>query len=92
MSDWFTSPAAWTVLGFAGQLMFSSRFLVQWWASERRHRVVMPVAFWWFSLAGGAALLVYAWHRRDPVFAIGQAAGLFIYARNLMLSRPGDAA
>jgi lipid-A-disaccharide synthase-like uncharacterized protein len=92
MNDWFTSPAAWIALGFAGQLMFSSRFLVQWWASERKRRVVVPVAFWWFSLAGGAALLVYAWHRRDPVFAIGQAAGLVIYARNLMLARGGGAA
>jgi lipid-A-disaccharide synthase-like uncharacterized protein len=91
MNEWFTSPAAWTALGFAGQLMFSCRFLVQWWSSERHHRVMIPRAFWYFSLLGGFALFVYAWHRRDPVFALGQAAGLFIYARNLTLAR-GEAA
>jgi lipid-A-disaccharide synthase-like uncharacterized protein len=92
MNGWFTSPAGWTTLGFAGQLLFSSRFLVQWWASERRHRVVIPIAFWYFSLFGGLALLAYAWHRRDPVFALGQAGGLLIYGRNLMLTRREPAA
>ena len=89
MTEWFRSPAHWYVLGFAGQLVFGSRFLVQWWASERRRQVVIPDAFWHLSLFGGMALLVYAWHKRDPVFALGQLAGLLIYARNLSLARGG---
>jgi lipid-A-disaccharide synthase-like uncharacterized protein len=87
MSEWFSSPAGWTAMGFAGQLLFSSRFVVQWWASEREQRVVIPNAFWYLSVLGGALLLGYAWHRRDPVFAIGQATGLLVYSRNLMLAR-----
>lgn len=75
----------WIVLGFFAQAMFTARFLIQWIASERARRSVVPVAFWTFSLAGGALLLVYALHRRDPVFIIGQGAGLFIYTRNLIL-------
>ena len=75
----------WLTIGFAGQLLFTSRFLVQWIASERLGRSIVPLAFWWFSLAGGTVLLAYAVWRRDPVFAIGQASGLVIYARNLML-------
>lgn len=77
----------WLVLGFAGQGMFSMRFLIQWVVSERLRRSVVPLAFWYFSLAGGALLFLYALHRRDPVFALGQGAGLFIYARNLYLLR-----
>lgn len=75
----------WMVLGVVGQAMFSGRFLVQWIASERSGRSVLPVAFWYFSLLGGTALLIYAIHRRDPVFIFGQAAGLIVYARNLHL-------
>ena len=75
----------WLAIGFAGQLLFTSRFLVQWIASERARRSIVPVAFWWFSLAGGATLLAYALWRRDPVFALGQATGLIIYLRNLIL-------
>jgi lipid-A-disaccharide synthase-like uncharacterized protein len=75
----------WIGLGFFGQALFSMRFLVQWWASERRKKSVIPLAFWYFSLAGGATLLGYALYRQDPVFIIGQAAGLFVYSRNLLL-------
>ncbi|MGN2390123.1 lipid-A-disaccharide synthase N-terminal domain-containing protein [Pelomicrobium sp. G1] len=75
----------WLGLGFLGQSLFSMRFLVQWWASERRKRSVVPLAFWYFSLAGGAALLAYAVYRADPVFIVGQMGGLVIYARNLHL-------
>ena len=75
----------WIILGFFAQAMFTARFLVQWIASERARRSVVPVAFWTFSLAGGALLLIYALHRRDPVFIIGQGAGLLIYTRNIML-------
>jgi len=91
MKEWFQSPAAWYVLGFTGQLMFSSRFVVQWLASERSRRVVIPVAFWYLSLLGGLALFTYAIHRHDPVFAIGQGAGLLVYARNLFLHRRAEA-
>lgn len=75
----------WLVIGFGAQLCFSSRFLVQWVASERAGRSVVPVAFWVFSVVGGAMLLAYAIHRRDPVFISGQAAGLLVYFRNLWL-------
>ncbi|MFD2190437.1 lipid-A-disaccharide synthase N-terminal domain-containing protein [Pistricoccus aurantiacus] len=77
----------WLIVGFVGQGLFSARFIVQWLASERAKRSVVPIAFWFFSLGGGATLLAYAIYRRDPVFILGQAAGLFIYARNLMLLR-----
>jgi len=87
MTSWFTAPAHWYVLGFAGQIVFGARFFVQWWASERKGHVVIPAAFWYLSLFGGLALLVYAWHKRDPVFALGQLGGVLIYARNLALAR-----
>ena len=80
-----TGETVWIAVGFVGQLLFTSRFLVQWVASERRGESVVPRAFWWFSLAGGATLLAYAAWRQDPVFVLGQAAGLVVYARNLVL-------
>jgi len=92
MNEWFRSPAGWYVLGFAGQLIFSSRFLLQWAASERARRVVIPETFWILSLAGGVALFLYAIHKRDPVFAIGQAAGLIVYTRNLALHKQSQLA
>jgi len=73
----------WIVLGFVAQALFTMRFLVQWIASERAGRSVVPMAFWVFSIGGGALLLVYALYRRDPVFILGQAFGVFIYLRNL---------
>ena len=73
----------WLVIGFAGQLLFTSRFLVQWIASERARRSVVPLAFWWFSISGGVLLLAYALYRRDPVFIAGQGFGVFVYLRNL---------
>jgi lipid-A-disaccharide synthase-like uncharacterized protein len=75
----------WVVLGFVAQLMFTGRFLVQWIESEREGRSVIPVAFWFFSIAGGLLLLAYAIYRRDPVFIAGQAFGVFVYVRNLYL-------
>src|SRR4051812_49695602 len=80
------SPAKlWLIIGFAGQALFTARFLVQWVVSERERDSVIPVAFWWLSLLGGLILLSYAIHRRDPVIIVGQAMGLVVYARNLML-------
>jgi lipid-A-disaccharide synthase-like uncharacterized protein len=75
----------WIAIGFAGQALFSARFLIQWLASERARRSVVPKSFWYFSLIGSLVLLSYAIHRGDPVFITGQAAGLGIYMRNLYL-------
>jgi lipid-A-disaccharide synthase-like uncharacterized protein len=75
----------WLVIGFTGQALFSMRFIVQWIKSEREKRSMIPLAFWYFSIAGGLSLLIYAIHRKDPVFIVGQASGLFIYLRNLYL-------
>jgi lipid-A-disaccharide synthase-like uncharacterized protein len=73
----------WVLLGFAAQGLFTARFLVQWIASERAGRSVIPVAFWFFSIGGGVLLLIYALDRKDPVFIAGQAFGVFVYLRNL---------
>ena len=77
----------WLAVGFLGQFAFSLRFLVQWIASERRKASVVPNLFWWFSIAGGLCLLSYAIYRQDPVFILGQSAGLFVYVRNIVLLR-----
>lgn len=77
----------WLAIGLAGQLAFGARFLVQWIVSERRGKSVIPFAFWWLSLGGGLILLAYAVHRRDPVFILGQAFGLIVYVRNVVLIR-----
>lgn len=79
------AEAAWVGFGLAGQLLFTGRFLVQWLASERAGKSVVPIAFWWFSIGGAAILLAYAIYRVDPVFILGQSLGFFIYVRNLML-------
>jgi len=78
-------PSFWLVVGFVGQALFSMRFILQWVKSEREGRSVIPVAFWYFSLAGSAVLLAYAIHRVDPVFILGQVGGIVIYLRNLYL-------
>lgn len=87
--SWFhvntTAELLWVLFGFAAQLMFTGRFLLQWLASEKQRKSVVPVAFWYFSLIGGVMLLMYAIHRRDPVIILGQAVGVLIYLRNLML-------
>jgi lipid-A-disaccharide synthase-like uncharacterized protein len=80
-----TNEMLWLIIGFTGQLFFSLRFLVQWWQSERQQRSVIPIEFWYFSILGAATLLIYAIHRADPVFIVGQLTGLFIYLRNLHL-------
>ena len=75
----------WLVLGFLAQGMFSARFLVQWLASERAKKSIVPLPFWYLSIAGSVLLLAYALYRKDPVFVVGQSAGIFIYGRNLFL-------
>jgi lipid-A-disaccharide synthase-like uncharacterized protein len=73
----------WVLLGLIAQALFTMRFLVQWIASERAGRSVIPMAFWLFSIGGGLLLLIYALYRKDIVFILGQAFGLFVYLRNL---------
>ena len=73
----------WAMVGLVAQGLFAMRFLVQWIASERAGRSVIPLAFWLFSISGGSVLLVYALYRRDPVFIAGQAFGVFVYLRNI---------
>jgi len=80
-------PSTFLVLGFLGQAMFSCRFLIQWIASERKGASVVPRLFWWLSIAGGLFLLTYAVLRRDIVIFVGQAAGLVVYSRNIVLFR-----
>ena len=82
---WFTVEHLWLALGFFAQALFAGRFIVQWLASEKAKASVVPVGFWYFSLFGGLLLLLYAIHRRDPVFVLGQLTGTLIYARNLYL-------
>lgn len=79
------TSSIWIAIGFLGQGLFSARLLIQWIASEKRGESIIPLAFWWFSLAGGATLLCYAIWRADPVFILGQGMGLAIYTRNLVL-------
>ena len=82
--DVFVGNLAWGILiGYIAQAMFAMRFVVQWIASERAGRSVVPMAFWFFSIGGGLMLLGYALYRRDPVFIVGQAFGVFVYLRNL---------
>jgi len=82
-----TAPQIWLAVGFFGQALFASRFLVQWLASEAERRSVIPTAFWYLSISGGMVLLCYALYRQDPVFIVGQCTGVFIYSRNLYFVR-----
>lgn len=83
MNNLFTYDNIWLVVGLFGQLLFSMRFILQWLASEKIKRSIVPDVFWYFSLAGGIVLFLYAISRHDPVFMIGQGAGIFIYLRNI---------
>lgn len=75
----------WLAFGIIAQLLFTARFLVQWLASEREGQSVMPLSFWYFSMAGGLMTLVYGIVRREPIIIMGQALAMVIYSRNLML-------
>lgn len=83
MNNLFTYDHLWLVIGLFGQLLFSMRFILQWLASEKVKRSIVPDVFWYFSLAGGIVLFLYAISRHDPVFMLGQGAGIFIYLRNI---------
>ena len=73
------------LIGLLGQGLFSMRFIVQWIASEKAGKSVIPFSFWLFSLGGSIFLLIYAIYRKDPVFILGQAPNLLIYSRNIWL-------
>ncbi len=77
------------IVGLIGQGMFSMRFIVQWLASERAGKSVIPFSFWIFSLGGSFLLLLYAVYRRDPIFILGQTPNLLIYSRNIWLIKRG---
>ncbi|MEW6167413.1 MAG: lipid-A-disaccharide synthase N-terminal domain-containing protein [Pseudomonadota bacterium] len=78
-----SATALWLAVGFGGQALFSLRFIAQWLSSEKAGRSVIPPVFWWLSLSGGLTLFAYALYRHDPVFALGQGAGVLVYLRNL---------
>ena len=82
---WLTAEHIWLLVGFAGQALFASRFILQWFKSEMEGRSVIPIGFWYCSVGGGIVMLSYAIYRLDPVFITGQAAGLLVYSRNLYL-------
>ena len=84
--DW-KDASFWLVIGFAGNAIFFMRFMVQWVASERAGRSYVPIAFWWLSIGGSLVLLLYAIHRRDPVFTLAFLPNCVVYVRNLMLIR-----
>ena len=77
----------WIILGLFGQSLFFLRFFVQWLASEKKGKSIIPTSFWYFSIAGSLLLLTYSIYRKDIVFILGQSMGSFIYLRNLSLIR-----
>ncbi len=90
MMDWSDSPY-WLAVGLLGNAAFASRFVLQWLASERAGRSVVPVAFWYLSILGSLVLLVYAIHLRSPIFTLAYLPNAFIYLRNISLERRGAA-
>lgn len=79
LDDW------WLIFGFFAQFLFFLRFFVQWFYSEKAKKIVIPLGFWYLSIVGGLMLFVYATHRQDPVFMLGQCLAILIYLRNLIL-------
>lgn len=75
----------WLVFGIVAQVLFAMRFVVQWLASEKEGRSVIPMAFWFFSMAGGLLTLIYGLVKREPIIILGQVLSVFIYVRNLQL-------
>jgi len=92
MGSFLDSEHLWLAIGFLGQILFGMRFIVQWIVSEKRGESVIPIAFWYFSIAGGLILFAYSIYRMDPVFIFGQSLGVVIYGRNLyLIHRPSAA-
>lgn len=75
----------WLILGFFGQFLFFMRFITQWIYSEKKGESIIPIYFWYFSIAGAIVIFIYALHIKDPVFTLGQGLALIIYIRNLMI-------
>ena len=75
----------WVAFGTLGQLVFFSRWIIQWFFSEKLKTSVIPVAFWWCSLIGGLITLIYAHHIGSFPFMLAQVIGLIVYTRNLIL-------
>jgi lipid-A-disaccharide synthase-like uncharacterized protein len=86
-----TTDIVWLTIGLVGQTMFMMRFVVQWIHSERHQKSIIPVSFWYLSLVGGLTVLAYGLHKAEPVIILGQLPGTFVYARNLMLIKRGQA-
>ena len=80
----------WVVIGTSGQLVFFSRWIIQWASTEKKKSRVIPVAFWWCSLIGGFITLIYANHIGSFPFMLAQAVGLIVYSRNLFLIYRGN--
>lgn len=87
--DWHDSTT-WIAFGLIGNALFFSRFLIQWLASEKAGKSVVPTAFWYLSIAGSAVLLIYALHKRDPVFILAYLPNAFVYLRNLQLIKKDE--
>jgi lipid-A-disaccharide synthase-like uncharacterized protein len=87
----WSDSLGWLLIGLVGQSAFFARFLVQWVASERAGRSFVPMSFWYLSLGGSLVLLVYAVHRAEPVFLLGQLPNAFVYVRNIMLIKRAGA-
>ena len=89
MFDFFNSLSNYELffllIGFLGQAIFASRFVIQWIYSEKKGESIIPIHFWYLSIFGGIGLLTYAIFRKDPVIITGQLFGIFIYLRNLIL-------
>lgn len=77
----------WIIFGFLAQFIFFLRFAVQWWASEKEKKSVIPISFWYLSIVGSVMILIYAIKREDIVFITAQFLALFIYARNIVLRK-----
>ena len=90
LSNLTTSELLWVFFGTLGQLVFFSRWLVQWLSSERSKNSVIPVSFWWFSLIGGVITLIYAHHIESFPFMLAQFIGIIVYSRNLFLIHRRD--
>ncbi len=84
--------SVWKIIGWVGNVVFFSRFFVQWYATEKLKRVVIPAAFWWLSLAGSLLLLTYSVHKRDSVFIFAYVFTWIPYVRNLIIHRRHAAA
>ena len=87
ISDLSNTEIFFLIIGFVGQGLFASRFIIQWIYSERVGKSSIPVVFWYLSIFGGLGLLTYAIFRQDPVIIVGQTFGIFIYIRNMIISR-----